>query len=236
MRSLLWGFLCSILLAIPALLASLVAAIRAWAQLWAPIRRSALDGPQYRGSWAVVVGSSSGIGLEYARVLAEAGMHVVVTSRQLGRAEDAAALIQRQFPRVRGVGVAICMESPAQATEQLRQAMTGRDVSICVLSASVESLTPLEDDEKATHTHFESMRTHKFECGVLQELQNMLTANCVSYSLLARACVVKLTQRAPQPACLLGCSAISRFVRIEAAEAYCASRDFQSALFSQLQV
>ena len=49
------------------------------------------------GPWAVVTGASSGMGVEYARQLAEAGLSVVLTARRKERLESLASEIKEKF-------------------------------------------------------------------------------------------------------------------------------------------
>ncbi len=49
------------------------------------------------GSWAVVTGSSSGIGVEFARQLAAKGLNVVLVARRKNMLEDVAAKITQDF-------------------------------------------------------------------------------------------------------------------------------------------
>jgi short-subunit dehydrogenase len=59
-------------------------------------RRHALDVSKF-GPWAVVTGASSGIGLEFARRLAEGGINVVLVSRRQPELEEIGADLQRRF-------------------------------------------------------------------------------------------------------------------------------------------
>ena len=49
------------------------------------------------GSWAIVTGSSSGIGVEFARQLAEKGMNLVLVARRRNMLEEVAAKITLDF-------------------------------------------------------------------------------------------------------------------------------------------
>ena len=56
------------------------------------------DIPAQTGRIAVVTGGNRGLGLEIVQALAKAGAHVVIATRDAGKAEEAAANVRAQFP------------------------------------------------------------------------------------------------------------------------------------------
>src|SRR6185503_20393145 len=56
------------------------------------------DIPAQAGRIAVVTGGNRGLGLEIVQALAKAGAHVVIATRDLAKAEEAAAKVRAQFP------------------------------------------------------------------------------------------------------------------------------------------
>src|SRR5581483_4809649 len=57
---------------------------------------SKIDGKRF-GPWAVVTGASSGIGREFARQIAAAGIHVVLVARREALLHEVGAEITREF-------------------------------------------------------------------------------------------------------------------------------------------
>jgi NAD(P)-dependent dehydrogenase (short-subunit alcohol dehydrogenase family) len=57
-----------------------------------------LDGVDLRGKVAIVTGASTGIGLETARALADAGAHVVLAARDVAKTDAAAETIRESVP------------------------------------------------------------------------------------------------------------------------------------------
>ncbi|KAL7678332.1 hypothetical protein ACOME3_004560 [Neoechinorhynchus agilis] len=62
--------------------------------------RSALLSPKYMGEWAVVTGSTDGIGLEYAKQLAEIGFNIVLVSRSQEKLDNVRSQIVSECPEV----------------------------------------------------------------------------------------------------------------------------------------
>lgn len=56
-----------------------------------------VDFKKYKGKWAVVTGSSDGIGKAYAEQLASKGMNIVLVSRTLAKLEEVATAIQSKY-------------------------------------------------------------------------------------------------------------------------------------------
>lgn len=58
------------------------------------------------GPWAVVTGTSSGIGKEFARQLAASGLHLVLAARRLSLLEDVGSQLAHKYGvHYRAVGV-----------------------------------------------------------------------------------------------------------------------------------
>src|SRR5277367_5138794 len=56
------------------------------------------DIPSQKGRLAVVTGANRGLGLEIVLALTGAGAHVVIATRDVAKAETAAAVVRRQVP------------------------------------------------------------------------------------------------------------------------------------------
>src|SRR4051794_26106040 len=89
------------------------------------------------GEYAVVTGASSGIGEEFARQLAGAGVNVVLVARRRGELEALAAELSRAHGTTNAV-VALDLLSEG-AVDELRRQVNDLDVGIVVANAGISS-------------------------------------------------------------------------------------------------
>lgn len=85
----------------------------------------------YTERWALVTGASSGIGAEFARVLAGNGMHLVLTARRTDRLEALAEELQRQH-MVQTLVVPADLSEPG-AVEGLLGQVADREITLELL-------------------------------------------------------------------------------------------------------
>ena len=87
------------------------------------------------GTWAVVTGASSGIGAEFARQLAAAGVAVAVVARRRDRLEDLGA----QLRAAHGVEVRVCVHDLAEPSSiaALAAEVADLDVGLVVNNAGL---------------------------------------------------------------------------------------------------
>ena len=95
-------------------------------------RRAIVD-PGRFGPWAVVTGASSGIGLEFARQLAAAGLNIVLVSRRQSVLEDIGEKLSRDF----GVDhrVVVADLSTEEAPQIIAEATADLDVGLLISNA-----------------------------------------------------------------------------------------------------
>ena len=89
--------------------------------------------PERFGPWAVVTGASSGIGLEFARQLAAAGLNIVLVSRRQAVLEQVGARLSREFGVAHRVVVADL--STEAAPQIIAEATADLDVGLLVSNA-----------------------------------------------------------------------------------------------------
>jgi len=85
----------------------------------------------YTERWALVTGASSGIGAEFARVLAGNGMHLVLTARRGDRLEQLAEELQQQH-MVQTLVVVADLCEPGAVVELLER-VAARDITLELL-------------------------------------------------------------------------------------------------------
>ena len=97
------------------------------------------------GPWAVVTGASSGIGREFARQLADAGINVVLVARRLAVLQDLGAALARGY----GVdyrAVAVDLSDPGMLTP-ITEATNDIDVGLLVSNAGAALPGPFLDSD-----------------------------------------------------------------------------------------
>jgi 3-hydroxybutyrate dehydrogenase len=99
-----------------------------------------------KGKSAVVTGSTSGIGLAIAKVLAGAGANVMINGfGDKGDIEDERAGLENTFG-IRALYSSADMSKPAEITEMIKTAeQTFGSVDILVNNAGVQHVSPIED-------------------------------------------------------------------------------------------
>jgi short-subunit dehydrogenase len=97
------------------------------------------------GPWAVVAGASEGLGAEFARQLAAAGLHVVPVARRQALLDELAAELEaRHGVEVRPVSLDL---SRSDAASVLREKTQDLDVGLVVYNAALSPIGPfLEQD------------------------------------------------------------------------------------------
>src|SRR5258707_12346381 len=101
------------------------------------------------GRVALITGGNRGLGFVMAQALAEAGADVVVTSRQIGKAQESAAAIAAATGR-RALGLTVDV-TDAQQVEAMVQCSIQPfgPIDILVSNAWVNSRTPMQEFERA---------------------------------------------------------------------------------------
>jgi 3-oxoacyl-[acyl-carrier protein] reductase len=94
---------------------------------------------QLADQWAVVTGSSRGIGKAIALELAAAGAHVIVHGRDLSAAQDVCAAIRQQ--KREALAVVTDLATADGRRSLVRQAWQGRSIDVWVNNAGVDVLT-----------------------------------------------------------------------------------------------
>jgi uncharacterized protein len=106
------------------------------------------------GDWALVTGATSGIGLEYARALAQQGFHLILVARDVGNLEATRANISADM-RVE-VQVLQADLSDGTSVKSVFEAALALDVGVVVSNAGAGGLGSfLQTDLSAHHAMFQ---------------------------------------------------------------------------------
>ena len=159
------------------------------------------------GPWALVTGASSGIGEQFAHLLAAAGCHLVITARRAEQLHNLATTLQAEH----GIQVeAVTLDlNDADFLAPLLKAIAGKDIGLLVSNAGFGLKGP-----------------HAMQDGA--QLQAMLNVNALAPMLLTNALAPQLCARDKSGIILT--SSIEGFVPFPHSAAYAASKAFVLSL------
>ncbi len=106
---------------------------------------------QKYGNWALITGASSGIGAEFAKVLASKGLNLVLVARRGKLLDKLAQSLQKEFEiEVKTIELDLAIDG---AVEQLTNATKDLDIGLVIPNAGMITYgsftkTPLEEQEK----------------------------------------------------------------------------------------
>jgi len=127
--------------------------------------------------WAVVTGASSGIGKEFALLLAAEGFNVAVVARSKDRLEELCAELQKAH----GVTTkALCFDlEKREAAAEIHKAVQDLDVSMLINNAGYGSFGPFTGQE-------------------VDAIEKMIQLNCTSVAVLTRLFLDDFHKKRPQ--------------------------------------
>lgn len=94
-----------------------------------------IDAEKY-GPWAVIAGGSEGVGAEFACLLAESGIHLVLIARKPGPLEETAQRCRQLGVEVRTIAVDLL---DGQAISQIAEATEDIDVGLLIYNAGAST-------------------------------------------------------------------------------------------------
>jgi len=173
---------------------------------------------EYRNQWALITGASSGLGAEFARQLAERGMHLIITARRQDRLESLAEEIRKQH----GVEVIVIVADLLAETEpdaligQLNE--LNKPIALFVNNAGFGGLAKFDETDPA--------RIHE-----------MVTLNVRVATKLFYAIVPKMCER--QSGAVINLASTASFQPVVFMGAYAATKaymlSFSEALWPELR-
>ncbi len=107
------------------------------------------------GSWAIITGASSGIGLELARQLADAGFNLIINARNEDRLGEAANKIRRKNIQVKSV---IADLSESAGIEKIIQTAQGLDIGLLINNAGYGTSGLFSDS--SLHSEIDMLRVN----------------------------------------------------------------------------
>ena len=107
------------------------------------------------GSWAVVTGSSDGIGAEYAKLLAKKGLNICLVSRTATKLEKVEALIKKESPNIKTKIVVADFSGDASLTfyRNLLNVVKDIDISIIIANAGLLNVGDFESSKSSIFTN-----------------------------------------------------------------------------------
>jgi len=173
-------------------------------------------------AWALVTGSSSGIGFGFCEELAEAGFNVVLVSRRRDKLEAAAKAIASRF-EVETECIAGDLSCPsAELLQEIRRTLRSNNVSVVVNNAGISRRLP--DD-------FHTIRS--------DELSRLIAVNCESVALISKLALSHFASRHPaedRAGALVITSSLTASIEAPGMSGYAASKAFDLQLAKSLQI
>jgi len=167
------------------------------------------------GAWAIVTGSTDGIGLGFAEVLAKRGFNLVLVSRDPTKLKNTAERLQNDY-RVQTRVVSIDASNTSNNTFQtILSALTGLDVSILVNNVGVNTTVPT------------TLESHSDE-----EIENMVKVNCMFTTKLTRYMIPVLRRR--QSSLILNLASLAGIFPTPMMPVYSATKAYNNALSQAL--
>ncbi len=159
------------------------------------------------GPWAIITGASSGIGEQFAELLAVAGLNVILVARRKDRIDKLADTLTAKY-QVKAVALCADLASP-NAVEQLRSDCNDKDIGLLICNAGTG----------AKGLHHETS---------LQQLNNILDLNSRAPMLLTHAFTPDFIRRGRGG--IIITASIEAYLGFPYSAAYSASKAFAKTL------
>lgn len=164
-----------------------------------------------KGTWAIVTGSTGGIGKAFAEALAAQGFNLYLISRSQGKLDDVANELKAKFPisvKVRAWDFADCAGRLNEFMAIIRSDVESMDVSILVNNVGVFTVGYFHKQPEAS-------------------IKDMCAVNCLAVVYMTRLLLAKLKSRKLKSG-LINISSLSSLVPMPGLTQYSASKRFDS--------
>ncbi|EIN06457.1 3-ketoacyl-CoA reductase [Punctularia strigosozonata HHB-11173 SS5] len=169
-----------------------------------------------KGSWAVVTGPTSGIGLSFAQQLAKAGFNIVLCARNEVKLQELAKELEASH-QVQTISVVLDFANPDHpGWETLKEKVSPLDVGVLVNNAGLSHPMP---------TYFAEVPN--------EDLTNIVNVNCLGTLRATRAVVGGMVQR--KRGLILSIGSFSGAIPSPMLAPYSASKAFVSTFSDALQ-
>jgi 17beta-estradiol 17-dehydrogenase / very-long-chain 3-oxoacyl-CoA reductase len=173
--------------------------------------------PYKAGSWAIVTGSTDGIGKGFAEALASRGINLISISRCPEKLKLLEVELQTKYQvqvHSRVWDFSNCAAELPEFSELVAADLDGKDISILVNNVGI-----------AWSGHFHTMP--------LSAVAGMISVNCLAATYLCRLVLTKLRSR-PFKTAVINLSSVVSFCLMPGTSLYCATKRFDSVLTTLL--
>ncbi|XP_058820374.1 very-long-chain 3-oxoacyl-CoA reductase-like [Topomyia yanbarensis] len=183
--------------------------------VWCLLSRKSEPFTERYGQWAVITGSSDGIGKEYAKNLARRGMNLLLISRTESKLIKLAKYIREQY-MVEVKWLVVDFSEGPQIYDRIRQELEGLDIGVLVNNVGI------------LHTH-----PSLFEAVPQQEIEQSITVNVWSTVMLTYMVLPEMKRR--RRGMIVNMSSSSGFLPVPYMSMYSASKALVHSLTLSLQ-
>lgn len=172
-----------------------------------------------KGSWALITGSTDGIGLEFAIQLAKRGFNIILVARNPQKMVEKEELLKKVNPQVQVEKVVIDFTEAGDVSkiEKVVDQVKDKDISILVNNVGMGTKgTPVLDME-------------------MQAALDMVVVNCLPQTLLNRLLIPQLQKRAKRSA-VIDLASIASIIPFPGKEIYSATKLYNRFLTSGLSM
>jgi len=204
-------------LAVLGAITALYLALKAACSLWSGLKQFLLArsfgvNPRSLGAWAVVTGSTDGIGKAYAEALAKAGLNIVLISRTREKLNAVAKEIESKY-KVSTKVVAVDFTGGTEIYSYIAQELAGLDIGVLVNNVGMSYDFPMFLTEAPE-----------------QDLKNVLNVNCTSVTFMSKIVLPGMVEK--RKGAIINISSLSGVRKVPLLAVYSSTKAYVE-MFSQ---
>jgi len=166
----------------------------------------------YRGRWALVTGASAGLGVEFARQLADRGMSLVLSARREDRLTTLATELRKR-PGIEAVVLTADLGEEGEPVGLWKRASEGRTIDLLVNNAGFGAMG-------------------RYDAIPLERQTEMVRVNCIALMEMAHAALAEM--RARGDGGIINVASIAAFQPVPRLATYAATKAFVLSLSESL--